>query len=472
MMVNNDNERHYCLLRQIGEIQPELTLEMNDIGMCQTFINLYSARLKYNDTRKSWMVYNGIRWVLDPGAKKVNEFIIELYTLLKIYAARIENKYSDTYMKFILTYSNRHKREILMRDIQAALTVQQDDFDKHDNLFNCQNGTLNLDTFEFYNHNSEDMLTQVSNCDYNPDANNTMFMNFLDEVMVGDKELVKYLLRIFGYWITSDTSLETAFFNIGKTTRNGKTTCTETFGAMMGSYAKVIPPSALAMTKYDNGSSPNPFLADLQGVRLLLTSEPPKGMRLNEALFKRLTGGDLLTVRGLYEKPYSFLPQFKICMNCNSTPVVADDSVFVSDRIRAIPFDRHFEPDEQDRSLKKRLKEPEILSSVLNCALIGLKDLRENGEQIPDRVIETIDNYRFMSDKIQRFFDNCMVDDGGISLGADVFKAYCNWCTANAYPLEGKQEFFSTLRERGLLQSSTIKSKTIRNTVRYSILQQ
>ena len=210
-------------------------------------------------------------------------------------------------MKFILTYSNRHKREILMRDIQAALTVQQDDFDKHDNLFNCQNGTLDLDTFEFYNHNSEDMLTQVSNCDYNPDANNTMFMNFLDEVMVGDKELVKYLLRIFGYWITSDTSLETAFFNIGKTTRNGKTTCTETFGAMMGSYAKVIPPSALAMTKYDNGSSPNPFLADLQGVRLLLTSEPPKGMRLNEALFKRLTGGDLLTVRGLYEKPYSFL---------------------------------------------------------------------------------------------------------------------------------------------------------------------
>lgn len=39
-----------------------------------------------------------------------------------------------------------------------------------DYLFNCQNGTTNLKTFEFKEHDTNDYITKMSNVIYNPRA--------------------------------------------------------------------------------------------------------------------------------------------------------------------------------------------------------------------------------------------------------------------------------------------------------------
>ena len=73
---------------------------------------------------------------------------------------------------------------------------------------------------------------------------------------------------------------------------------------------------------------------------------------MNIALVKQLTGGDTYTARFLNENPVEFKPEFKIFINTNHLPRTSDDTVFLSGRVKLIPFDRHFLPHEQDNGQK------------------------------------------------------------------------------------------------------------------------
>lgn len=49
-----------------------------------------------------------------------------------------------------------------------------------------------------------------------------------------------------------------------------------------------------------------------------------------------------------------FIPKLKLVINTNYLPTITGDTVFSSCRINVISFDRHFEPQEQDKDLKNR----------------------------------------------------------------------------------------------------------------------
>jgi putative DNA primase/helicase len=114
-------------------------------------------------------------------------------------------------------------------------------------------------------------------------------------------------------------------------------------------------------------------IARLNGCRFLNASEPPKRMIFDVALLKTLLGRDTITARHLHEREFEFVPIFKLVINTNFLPLITDDYMFSSGRINVITFDRHFEPHEQDRILKTRLREPENISGLFNWCLVGLR---------------------------------------------------------------------------------------------------
>ena len=83
-------------------------------------------------------------------------------------------------------------------------------------------------------------------------------------------------------------------------------------------------------------------------MRFVNISEPDRSLRLDAALVKTMTGNDTMNARFLHENSFDFKPQFKLYINTNYRPAISDLTLFSSDRVIIVTFDRHFDEKEQD----------------------------------------------------------------------------------------------------------------------------
>ena len=124
---------------------------------------------------------------------------------------------------------------------------------------------------------------------------------------------------------------------------------------MTGSHIGYLRFGSNAERRKSNGKQ---RISRLAGIRLANISKPSRGLLLNAAQVKSMTGNDTLNTRFLHENSFDFHPQFKLYVNTNYLPVVTDTTLFTSGRVLFIPFDKHFEEWEQDRGLKAEFGKP------------------------------------------------------------------------------------------------------------------
>ncbi|MDE7323757.1 MAG: DNA primase [Lachnospiraceae bacterium] len=320
-------------------------------------------------------------------------------------------------------------------------------------------GVLNQDTVT-----ADLLLSKICNVEYNPAATCKHWEKFLDEVMQGDTEKIKYLQKIAGISLTGDTKEECMFILYGATTRNGKSTFVETIGHLLGDYGLTMRPETLAVKQNNDSRQANGDIARLKGVRFVNASEPPKRMIFDVALIKTLLGRDSITARHLHEREFEFVPVFKLLINTNYLPQILDDTVFSSGRINVISFDRHFEPQEQDKDLKNRLRDKQELSGILNWCIERLELYRKEGLKPPTAVEVSTSDYRQQSDKIGNFINEMLIKSGRNSKAKDIYESYTKWCDDNGYGCENKGNFFAELKNKGLFSvTGTIDGKTVKN---------
>ena len=169
---------------------------------------------------------------------------------------------------------------------------------------------------------------------------------------------------------------------------------------VMGEYGSTVRPETISMKQNVSSQNPTEDIARLSGIRFANISEPSRGLLLNAAQVKSMTGNDTLNARFLHENSFDFQPQFKIYMNTNYLPVVTDMTLFSSGRIMIIPFERHFEENQQDKTLKRLFFQPQNQSAILNWLLEGYRALEEGGLAMPESVRFATDRYRHESDKV------------------------------------------------------------------------
>lgn len=454
-------------IRELDPAKTDALNTMDDIASAQLFKMVFGKYVRYNATSKSWYVYDGIRWKPDQGDLTVERYAKLLSRALWTYTADIQ---SPEFQKYVFRLQERRRRRTMIDDARDLLPVYQTDFDKDPYLFNCLNGVLNLKEHSFGDHDPDLLLSKVANVSFDPEASSELFDAFIDQIMMGDQGKIEYLQTLFGYAMTGSNEREECYMLYGSTTRNGKGTLTNTVNHLFGDYGATIQPESLAMQKNKDGRTASGDIARLNGVRFLQMSEPPKKMKIDVALLKTLLGRDVITARNLYEREFEFLPCFKLFINTNYLPVVLDDTLFASGRVKVITFDRHFNEDEQDLTLKDRLKDPVVLSAILNWILKGLRRYHDNRNTIPlpAGVYDATDEYRKKSDKMQSFIDECLNPDQDAVVKAKyVYQAFGNWCQANHYGIENKRNFFDELRSKGMLfDTGTINGITVRNVVK------
>lgn len=335
-----------------------------------------------------------------------------------------------------------NNRVNILKDAQVYHPIPYGSFDADIYIFNCKNGTLHIDTGELTEHRSTDLLTKISPVVYDPTAYSERFSTYIDEIMSGDADRARFLQKILGYGLTGDTRHECMTVLYGVTTRNGKGTLCESVLKVLGDYGCASRPETIAMKSYTNGSQPSEDVARLAGVRFVNIPEPGKGMVLDAAKVKAMTGNDTLNARFLHENSFDFQPQFKIYVNTNFLPVINDMTLFSSDRIIIIPFDRHFDEQSRDTTLKRQFAEPQVQSAILNWLLEGYRLLRSEGLGLPKSVKEATERYQHDSDKMVLFFeDNLVADDTAEELTSTVYARYKGWCQENGCYPEGMKNF-------------------------------
>ncbi len=188
-------------------------------------------------------------------------------------------------------------------------------------------------------------------------------------------------------------------------------------------------------------------MARLAGAHVVNIAEPDKNLVLSSALVKTLTGNDKIAAWFLNENSFEFYPRFKLFINTNHLPQVNDVTVFTSGRVKIIPFERHFEEQDQDKKLKQKLAKPKVLSGILNWCIKGLWLMRETGFEPPQAVQAATAAYQQASDKITRFIgDELEAGANFEARTAEVYARYQAWCEANGLKYENSAKLNESLR--------------------------
>lgn len=420
-----------------------------DIGYGRLFADVYKDIARYVPERKKWYVYDGKRWTADIGSLVVMELCKELADTLMLYALSIKDESVRTYyIGECKKWQQRRFREIYLKEAQSVYPIPMERFDHDRYLFNCNNGTLDLRQDGFREHRAEDLLTKLSPVDYDVAADSPRFDRFIEEVMSHDEDKARFLQKALGYGISGDTRYECLFFLYGELTRNGKGTLMESCLNVLGDYGRAVRPETIAQKPNTSSHGPSEDIARLAGIRFANISEPSRGMVLNAAQVKSMTGNDTMNARFLNENSFDFKPQFKLYINTNYLPVISDMTLFSSGRVVIIPFDRHFEESEQDKTLKEEFSKPKVQSAILNWLVEGYRLLRSEGFSRPAAVTEAIRAYSHESDKVAQFADERLIADAGSEVRTSlVYDAYRGWCYENGCYTENSRNFNHELRK-------------------------
>ena len=401
----------------INPIEPPSVMRrytLDDMGTARLFADTFRGLLLYLPEYRDWFIYDSGRWIQDKGGLRAHNLAKELadYVWSIIPAPpppepdaqeKPEDKWSS-HRKHYNRYRSLQARKTLIQDAMSELRGNASDFDHDPYLFNCQNGTLDLRTGKLRPHDPSDMISKQATVNYDPAARSPRFVQFIEEITESNTDRAAMLQKSLGYALKGEANEECYFTAIGEKTRNGKGTLFDTVLQLFGSYGIQMDFATISRgNTVKDGSKATPDLARLASVRFVLTNEPEKGVYLNEALMKQITGNDDITSRPLYGDILQFKPVFKLFITANSKPNVADDSLFASGRVKLLPFTRHFEEHEQDRTLKSKLREPESMSGILNWLLDGYRRYCAEGLKDTEEMQRMVGEYRWENDAVGQY---------------------------------------------------------------------
>ena len=169
-----------------------------------------------------------------------------------------------------------------------------------------------------------------------------------------------------------------------------------------------------------------------------------------------MTGGDKITARHLYAPPFEYTPGFAIFISANSKPNVSDTSVFESDRVKLILFNKHFSEEERDTSLKEKLRADSEKSGILNWLIEGYKLYQSSGLKNTAEMNEQLTEYAKDSDEIQRYIDDRLeLSESLKNKESSTLKAvrndYIYWCQYIGTIPIGARTFKEDLIKRGVI---------------------
>jgi putative DNA primase/helicase len=420
-----------------------------EIDRTREFVDQHGDDLRYCYPRKRWLVWDRRRWTWEAEAEvgRRAEETAKRHLAKEAGYAKVEPER----VKEAAKACSVAKRRAMVEGAQHHRTVTVDDLDADPWLLNCRNATIDLRTGQAHKHRREDMITKLVPVRHDPSARAPRWERFLSEVLVTetgdpDPELAAFVRRAVGYSLTGQTGEQALLLLVGHQGANGKSVLLGTLARLLGDYATTIAFGTLLLDHFARNKGPE--LLPLLGARLATAVEPNAGQRLDESMVKSLTGEDMITVNPKYEGVFSFRPQAKLWLACNTPPRLSSGGDAMARRIRVIPFRRHFSEGEQQRDLAKTLAGE--LPGILNWAARGCREWQRIGLAPPAAVTLAEQAYQDENDPIAGWLAVHVHRAPGYQTPlTEAHRSYAAWCEGQGLHPVNSRTLAGLLRGHG-----------------------
>lgn len=289
------------------------------------------------------------------------------------------------------------------------------------NYLTLENGLYSINDNKLVPHTPDIFTTNLLPYNYDPDAKCPRFMQFLDEVFMGEKDDVDFIQEAVGYAFHKSIPTPAVFFLIGNGS-NGKSVFINTIANLVGrENTSNISFSSLSDEYY---------ILELFQKMINISGETPV-KNINSDTIKAVVGGDWVTGRKLYKQPMKFRPFAKHFLAMNKAPKLNDTSHGMWRRIYPINFPRTFTEKDMDRQLEGKLALE--LSGIFNWALEGYKRLRQKDYALEESKSMSLmkQEYRHEMDSVRAFVHDCLIrsdnPDDRIKY-SNLYEKYCQYC--------------------------------------------
>ena len=406
---------------------------LSDGTLKEMFVARHENDIRYVDGMKRWYRYDGKRWKRDEKKAHLND----AWTLCRDVAQRC---LSDKELKHLAPKIDSVGTVRAVLELASAdprIAAEPDQWDQDPWLLNTPDGVVDLRTGKIRPHRPEDYLSKMTPVSPDWEMQTPVWLKFLDDIMLGKKELIAYLRRVLGYGLTGSTREHALFFGYGLGA-NGKSTLLTAVGRCMTEYAEVAPIETFTASKFDRHPTD---IARMQGARLVTASETEEGRRWDESKVKQLTGGDKIAARFMRCDFFEFTPQFKLFIAGNHKPSLRTVDEAWRRRMHMIPFEAQIPPERRDLKLGEKLdaESPGILAWLID----GCLEWQRVGLAPPADVIAATDEYLEEEDSFESWFRECANRDfKAVEPSSKVYRSWEAWSKDNGeYP--GTQKVFS-----------------------------
>lgn len=321
---------------------------------------------------------------------------------------------------------------VYLRPSQAAPCSLDGSLDT-ERVIAVDNGLLDWSSYPYTLHEPTELYYTLNYLPYRWDGekDSEIWIHYLMDVTNGDVELLDLLQMWAGYCLIPKLKMKQKFLLIQGEADTGKSVFCDILCAIMGA-ANI---SSVPLAKFDDPH----YIVESFGKFLNLSDESEE-MLLDRAVennLKHYTGGTPYQWKRLYQPSFSAYPTAKIMISTNHLPKFTDSSEGIWTRLLLAPFNVRFSEDQQDKTIKERIKATE-LPGVLAWALEGARKLQANNYQfvIPEVSKAAVEDYRrdVMPEIafLEENFSACTPGDSLLGVKCKVFRrCYEEWCQEN-----------------------------------------
>jgi P4 family phage/plasmid primase-like protien len=314
-------------------------------------------------------------------------------------------------------------------------------------VWNFVNGTLELETGNFRDHNPNDYCSVQVSYPYNPNATYSGWSRFINDVTAGDPRTAELLQLIPGYVFEPTNKYEKIFVLSGNGS-NGKSKYLEILRQLFdAANVSHLQPRAM-LDKFR--------LIQFRESIVNMAGEIKSNLNDTEELLKSIASGEPQSACYKSKDFVTFIPRTKLIFATNDQLSSGDTSDGLLRRLVMVDFKVSFVDNPDPNDPYQRQKNVDILDSlvqelhsggIFNWAYEGYKLLRAVGyfTETADQT-QLLHDFKRSSNPILVFWENMDTHCAEYDY-RQAYSDYSVWCAENGYRVENSQKFHSEFKK-------------------------